>query len=89
MKQISQGDKGVMNGSLIHKLYPSLTQKTYINPEKGLTDPNAPLWNALPKKIWMMRDSGLSRETFANRIAFEIAKKKHKDVGFEASLITM
>jgi hypothetical protein len=60
-KQLFAGKgKGLMKGSLLHKLFffDNLGTFIYENKEKSITNINGKSWDKLPKKLWLYWDSG-------------------------------
>ena len=84
------GWRKVMKGSFMHHLFPDLSSDfLYDNPEVSFTDPNAPQWTSLPKKVWTIWLTGYESAPISNKVAFATMKARFERSGYTVHLVTL
>ena len=78
-----------MKGSFLHRVFfaKEAPKRLYDNKEVPMVANQTQSWDALPKKVWVIWDTGIKNSRATNQLSVENMRKKAKESGFELTVI--
>ena len=89
LERVKKGDAQVMGGSFLHRVFfgKDAPSGLYQNKEVPTIYNETKTWDTLPKKAWVIWDTGIQNSKATNQMSVEHMRKKVKESGFELTVV--